>query len=195
MTTAKLLSFEDYLNYDDGTDNRYELIDGVLVALPPESGLNVTLASYLFLRLVEAGMPFNLIKTYACELQVTPLQRGDAQNRYPDLVVLRPEHLPLTQRRLTITLDMPPPTLVVEVVSPGSANRARDFNRKRAQYAKREIPEYWLVDPEAETVLVLKLEVQYSEVGTFKAAEQITSLQFPELSLTAAELFAAAQSS
>ncbi len=38
MTTATtLLSLEEYLAYDDGTDNRYELVDGKLVAMPPES--------------------------------------------------------------------------------------------------------------------------------------------------------------
>jgi Uma2 family endonuclease len=34
------LTFEEYLSYEDSTDNRYELIDGELVTLPPESGLN-----------------------------------------------------------------------------------------------------------------------------------------------------------
>jgi Uma2 family endonuclease len=33
-TTRKKLTFEEYLDYDDGTDNRYELVDGELVALP-----------------------------------------------------------------------------------------------------------------------------------------------------------------
>ncbi len=30
------LSFEEYLGYDDGTDKRYELVNGELVVLPPE---------------------------------------------------------------------------------------------------------------------------------------------------------------
>jgi Uma2 family endonuclease len=30
------LTVEDYLAYDDGTDSRYELVDGVLVDMPPE---------------------------------------------------------------------------------------------------------------------------------------------------------------
>jgi Uma2 family endonuclease len=194
--TAKLFSFADYLHYDDGTDNRYELTGGVLIALPPESGLNVTIAHYLFLKLVAANVSFQLIKVHACELQVTALQRGDAQNRYPDLVVLRQEHLALTQRRLTITLDMPPPVLVVEVVSPGQANRNRDFGRKRAQYAERGIPEYWLIDPENQAVIILSLEAeQYIEVGTFREETQIHLPTFPGLKLSAAELFSVAQSS
>ena len=35
----RTMTFEEYFNFDDGTDYRYELIDGVLVQLPPESGL------------------------------------------------------------------------------------------------------------------------------------------------------------
>jgi Uma2 family endonuclease len=55
------------------------------------------------------------------------LQPGDAANRFPDLVVLQTAHLELTRRRLTITLNMPPPRLIVEIVSPGKSNRERDY--------------------------------------------------------------------
>jgi Uma2 family endonuclease len=37
---TKLMSLEDYLNYDNGTEICYELVDGVLVEMPPESDLN-----------------------------------------------------------------------------------------------------------------------------------------------------------
>ncbi len=42
MTQVKvgLLNFEDYLAYDDGTDNRYELTHGELVKVPPETEEN-----------------------------------------------------------------------------------------------------------------------------------------------------------
>jgi len=41
MTYAPVkLTFEQYLEYDDGTDNRYELCDGDLRLMPPESELN-----------------------------------------------------------------------------------------------------------------------------------------------------------
>jgi Uma2 family endonuclease len=49
---------------------------------------------------------------------------------------------------LFITREMPPPRLVVEVVSPGKKDRDRDYIAKRQQYAERGIPEYWLIDPE-----------------------------------------------
>ncbi|MDY7012694.1 MAG: Uma2 family endonuclease [Cyanobacteriota bacterium] len=147
QTQPKKLTFSEYLEYEDNTDNRYELIDGELIPLPPESGLNSSIANYLFFVLVSAGVPLPLVHPHSCEVQVPILQPGDAANRYLDLIVLLQEHWDLTQNRLTITLDMPPPRLVVEVVSPGKINRERDYTRKRAQYAAREIPEYWIIDP------------------------------------------------
>ena len=98
-----------------------------------------------------------------CEIQVPILQSKDPANRFPDLVVLRPEHLQLTQKRLTITLDMPPPRLIAEVLSPGKPNQDRDYIYKRAQYAAIGVPEYWLLDPVAQTVLVLTLEGKTTE--------------------------------
>lgn len=41
----KLLTFEEYLAYDDGTDTRYELVDGELVEMPPETRKNNAIAS------------------------------------------------------------------------------------------------------------------------------------------------------
>ena len=111
---------------------------------------------------------YELINGELCEVQVPLLRPNDAANRFPDLVVLRQEHLDLTKRRLTITLDMPPPRLIAEVVSPGNTNRDRDYIHKRAQYAAISVPEYWLIDPIAQTVTVLSLEGDtYRDVGVF----------------------------
>lgn len=195
MTQARatFATFEEYLSYSDKTswEGRYELIDGELVELPPESEPNNWIANYLQFLLVQGNIaPLRLIRIHALELQVPVLRPKDAANRYPDLVILRPEHLELTQRRLTITLDMPPPRLIAEVVSPGKTNQDRDYIHKRAQYAAIGVPEYWLLDPVAQTVMVLSLqEGAYREVGVFKDQTTIASVEFPELTLTAAEIF------
>ena len=193
MTTAQRLTFEQYLKWDDRTDKRYELVDGRLVELPPESEPNTSLANFLFLQLVNAGLPFRQIQPHACELQTPVLQSGDPANRYPDLVVLREEHLELTQKRLTITFDMLPPHLVVEVVSPGDRNRDRDYGRKRRQYAARGIPEYWLIDPTESAIIILHLDQgNYFEVGKFAGNTQIQSPKLEQLgisfSLTAGQI-------
>jgi Uma2 family endonuclease len=195
MTQARVrfATFEEYLSYRDATpmEGRYELIDGALVELPPESEPNVWLANYLQFLLVEAKIvPLRLIKIHSLELQVPVLQSGDAANRYPDLVILKPEHLNLIKRRMTITLDMPPPRLIVEVVSPGKTNRDRDYLHKRSQYAAIGVVEYWLVDPVAQTVMVLSLEGQtYREVGVFRLQDTIESIELPGLELTVEQLF------
>jgi Uma2 family endonuclease len=182
MTTAQRLTFEQYLELDNGTEKRYELVDGRLIELPPESEPNTSLPNFLFLQLVNAGLPFRQIQPHACELQVPVLQRGDPANRFPDLVVLREEHLELTQKRLTITFDMLPPHLVVEVVSPGERNRDRDYGRKQQQYAARGIPEYWLIDPEQNAITVLQLDQgSYVEVGQFSGSAQINSPKLAEM--------------
>jgi Uma2 family endonuclease len=43
---SKKLTFDEYLNYSNETDQRYELIDGELIALPPESEPNNFIANY-----------------------------------------------------------------------------------------------------------------------------------------------------
>ena len=187
---SKKLTFNEYLNYSNDTDKRYELIDGELIALPPESEPNNFIANYLFFYLASSGLvPLRLIKTHNCEVQVAVLRSGDAANRYPDLIILEPEHIPLTATRLTITFDMLPPRLVVEVVSPGRVGRDRDYDRKRAQYAARGIAEYWVIDPIEEVVTVFRLEEgQYVEVGVFRDGEAIVSPMFPQLSLTVQQI-------
>jgi Uma2 family endonuclease len=195
QTQIRFSSFDDYLAYSAEMADpiRYELIDGELIALPPEAGFNVTIAHFLFLQLVQAGVPFRLIKLYQCEIQVRVLRPKDAQNRFPDLVVLRAEHLALTQNRLTLRLDMPPPQLVVEVVSPGTVAAERDYGRKRDQYANISIPEYWIINPKTQTVTVLTLAAEdYVEVGQFTGGDRLISPTFPDLALTPAAIFAAA---
>ncbi len=196
QATPRFRTFEEYLNYDDGSDQRYELVDGELIELPPESEPNNAIAQELFWLLASAQVVLRrLIKLYACQIQVPVLENGDAANRFPDLVILREEHLSLTQSQLTIKLEMPPPRLIAEVVSPGDENTEnyrRDYTRKRAQYAARGISEYWLLDPSRTVIIVLHLdESQYSEVGHFRNRDRIISPTFPQLQLTAEQILGA----
>lgn len=63
MTQARLrfTSLEDYLNYDNGTDRRYELVNGELIELPAESDLNVQIAGFLFVMLSQV-IPYYLLR-------------------------------------------------------------------------------------------------------------------------------------
>lgn len=187
QTKPRFLSFEEYLSYDDGTDNLYELFNGALIEVPPESGENVQIANRLFL--VFAGLlGTDLVRGHGLELEV----RGEPRNRYPDFTIIRDEHIRLLKQRNTIRLSMAPPPLVVEIVSPGELQRDRDYIAKRMQYQDRAVPEYWVIDPQQQTVLVLELTGGvYTEVNSFQETDPIRSSQFEGLDITASQLFAA----
>jgi len=164
------------------------LIDGHLVALIPRSEPDDSLANLLFFNLVKAGLPRRLVRLTTCELQLPVLQDGDSENHYPDLIVLEQIHLHLTEKRLTIMIDMPPPRLVAEILDVEKPEQA--LIRKRTQCAKRGIPEYWLIDRENQSVTVLTLAGdEYIEVDSFQGDRIISSPQFPQLQLTPAQLF------
>jgi len=188
QTKPRFLSFEEYLSYDDGTENLYELFNGELIEVPPESGENVQIANRLFL-VFALLLGTDRVRGHGLELEV----RGEPRNRYPDFTIIREEHIQLLKQRNTIRLSMAPPLLVIEIVSPGELQRDRDYVAKRSQYQDIGIPEYWIIDPQEKTVLVLELtEAVYTEVDTFEDDELIRSLQLPELNVTAAQIFAPA---
>jgi len=78
---------------------------------------------------------------------------------------------------------MPPPSLVVEVVSPKQENR--DYRYKRTEYAGRHIPEYWIVDPIGQKVTILQWVDGMYEEQVFQGGAAIVSPLFPGLNLTA----------
>ncbi len=186
MTTATTrLTLDEYLAYDDGTDNRYELVDGKLVVMPPETDRNNLIALYLlaeFLKLV----PIQLIRHKDTEIVVTG---NRTRVRLPDLMILTEELLAaIGGRRATITSDMPSPALVVEVVSPGKVNEDRDYRYKRSEYAARGIIEYWIVDPQREKVTVLSLVDGLYEETVFEGSQAIISTVLPNFHVSAAKV-------
>ena len=85
---------------------------------------------------------------------------------------------------------MAPPLLVIEVVSPGEIQRERDYIAKRMQYQDYSIPEYWIVDPQTQTILVLELRGDsYLEVGNFSNDDLLQSPGFRGLNLKVSEVF------
>ncbi len=182
-------SFDEYLAYDDGTDRLYELFNGELIEVPPESGINVQIANRLFLAFALL-LGTDRVRGHGLELEV----RGEPRNCYPDLTIIREEHVSLLTQRNTIRLTMPPPLLVIEVVSPGELQWHRDYVAKRIQYEDLGISEYWIVNPQAQTVLVLALDGNtFTELGMFSGEELVRSRQFTNLSLTPNALFVAAE--
>lgn len=172
MTVAsKKMTLEEYLNYEDGTETRYELNDGELVEVPPESDLNARIASLLFAFFLKLEIPSYRVRI-GTEMVVSGAR---ATTRFPDLMILSEELATALEgaRRSTILLDMPPPLLVIEVVSPGQENR--DYRYKRSEYAARGIAEYWIVDPMQQKVTVLEWVEGMYEEKVFEGESSIVS--------------------
>ena len=183
--TQKFQSFDEYLLYNDNSEKFYELFNGELIEMPPESGLNVQIANRIFL-IFALMLGTDRVRGQGLELEV----RGEPKNRYPDLTIIREEHSQQLSKRNTIRLSMSPPLLVVEVVSPGELQRERDYIAKRIQYQDCGIPEYWIVDPETKTILVLELKGNtYTEVGSFSGDELVLSPGFKDITLKVSEVF------
>ncbi len=82
--------------------------------------------------------------------------------------------------------------LVEQLDNHDDVQRGGEFEEKRRDYAAAGIPEYWIVDPQEQTVTVLALdEKQYRVHGEFKPGTQATSVLLPEFSIDVTELFAA----
>ena len=191
FTKARFASFEEYLTAEvsDLPEGRYEYWDGELVPVMSESLENGTIATFILLTLVALGIPFELIR-HNCEVEVI----GKPQSRIPDLTILDEIHLTLLKKRATITRKMPPPKLVLEVVSPGtetSENYRRDYEAKRMQYAAIGIPEYWLIDPERSWVMVGTLIDDRYQFTTYRGDEILVSPGFPSLNVNASQVLQA----
>ncbi len=185
MTIAsQKMTLDEYLRYDDGTDSRYELVNGELVVMPPESELNVRIASLLFAFFLNQGIPSYRIRM-GTEIVVSGSR---ATTRHPDLMVLSEELVAALEgaRRSTVMPEMPPPLLVVEVVSPGQ--ESRDYRYKRSEYGARGIAEYWIVDPMQQTVTVLEWVDGLYEDALYRGDVAIASPLLGTLSLTAAKI-------
>jgi len=179
--TSQKMTLEEYLNYNDGTDTQYELVNGELIVMPPESDLNQRIVMFLLSHFLQQGIPSYRLRIGA-EIVVSGSR---ATTRLPDLMVLSEELATALEgaSRSTVMIDMPPPQLVVEVVSPGRENADRDYRYKRSEYAARGIAEYWIVDPIQQRVTVLEWVEGLYEERVFQGNQQIISPMLPDLNL------------
>lgn len=192
IATTKRITIEEYLTYADGTDTRYELVDGELVRMSLGTGEHGDISEFLNDRfkaeIKRVGLNW-VSKDMKIGIQSPRGTRWETA-RVPDVVVLPLEQWnDLKKRESFIPLNEPPPLLVVEVVSPSTATV--DYRAKHSEYAVLDIPEYWIVDPIdlKVTICVLK-DGAYSDV-VFVGDLTIVSPAFPELGLTAVEVLSA----
>jgi len=147
---------------DDGL--RYELLDGILLVSPAPTRRHQRAVLQLGL-VLQAACPPEL------EVLVAPLDwRPDRKTSLqPDVLVLGNRDLTSTAAEAMI--------LAVEVLSPSS--RRKDAIYKHSKYEDEGVASYWIVDPEAPSILALDLVDGRYEVVSEALGDQAFTLDKP----------------
>ena len=183
MTIAtQRLTLEEYLAYDDGSDTRYELVNGELLPMSLGTGSHGAIIKRVE-RILDNEIE-RLQQPWIALSGTVGLQspRGEAWDtvRIPDVTVLTLEQWEtLQEREAVIRLHEPPPLLVVEVVS--ESTKSTDYRAKRAEYSVLDIPEYWIVDPLKEMVTGCTLLEGWYEATEHQGQEVMEPVLFSDL--------------
>ncbi len=188
IVASPLLTLSEYLAYDDGTDTRYELVNGELVAMAQPTGIHGGMSEFVndSFRFEIQRLQLPLISKQDLIAVQMGQVRGKITCRVPDVVVITSEQWQDIRFREAVLTDSIP-LLVVEIVSDSTRNI--DYRKKRAEYNAIEIPEYWIIDFSDRKMTVLLLEDGLYEEIVYRGDELIKSLLFPELKLTPAQIF------
>lgn len=195
IATDRRMTLTEFLTYDDGTERRYELVDGVLVEMGAESTINNWIAGFLFGYFIQMGL---------LSYRIGFKQKIEVPSRYvtarePDLIIHSEESAAAIADRTEACLKQnePNPLLIIEIVSPGTEstdNYQRDYVQKSREYADRGIPEFWQVDVDRKWVRVLTLHGKVYQIAQFMGQDTIVAPTFPTLNLTAEQVLTAGRS-
>lgn len=168
-----------YLKLTDQTNHLIEFTDGVVEVLPMPTRSHQRILALLYHLFAAFVHPLGGEVLFAAlRLRI----RAD-KFREPDLLLLLRADDPRNQNAYWMGAD-----LVVEIVSPDDPKR--DTVTKRGDYAEAGIPEYWIVNPLDETIMVLVLKgASYTEHGCFRRGEQATSPLLRDFSVAVDKVF------
>ena len=196
QSIPKLLSVEQFIT-DYGDDELYELIDGELVEMEATGAheqVSALIGRKLNVEIDRQARPYFI--PYRCLIKLLGTQTAFR----PDLIVLNQTRLinePLWQQEPIITQG-DTIKLIAEVVS---TNWQNDYARKFEDYAMFGVAEYWIVDylgiggreyigkPKQPTITICTLKEDEYQKQLFKKDERLVSSTFPELELTAQQIF------
>ena len=164
-------------------DARVELIDGVIVPMPPASDWPTSVTATVTAVLWNHVRHHRLGRVYSSEAGFVLFP--DRQTvRVPDVAFVRAERMPQGEARWHYPRLAP--DMAVEVLSP--TDRAADVQAKVAMYEEAGVPLVWVVDPQAQTVTVLALG---QAPVTLTVADMLDGGDvLPGLRIEVAELFA-----
>ncbi|MBD2489951.1 Uma2 family endonuclease [Aulosira sp. FACHB-615] len=197
----KLYTFDEFIEwYPEKSEVRYELYDGVIVEMPKPTGEHSDLAGFLIeeLLITIREMGKRSIWTIPKESIIKP--HRDKSGYEPDIIVLNQETIDTETRwkKESVIQNATSVKLIVEVVS---TNWQDDYYDKLRDYEGMGIPEYWIVDyaalggrkfignPKQPTIFVCELIDGEYQMTPFRGTNRIISPTFPELKLTAQEVF------
>ena len=172
-------NYHDYCQLPE--DKRYEILDGELYVVPAPGTKHQRVSKRLQTALI---------------LQVERKGLGEIFNAPYDVLlseedIVQPDILFVRKDRQVIIGDLNirgAPDLVIEILSPGT--RTRDLEIKEKIYAGFGVQEYWIVDPEVESIEVLTWrEAGYVRAGIHGSGQSLSSPLLPELILKLDEVF------
>ncbi|AFY35918.1 Uma2 family endonuclease [Calothrix sp. PCC 7507] len=201
QTLRQLVTFDEFVaKYPDNSGKRYELHDGVIVEMAQPVGDHEDVVGFLALEISadikRLNLPYYIPKT----VLVKP--PGGESAYSPDILIINRPNLvnePLWKKQSTVSQAASIP-LVIEVVS---TNWRDDYYKKLADYEAIGIPEYWIIDyaacgarkfignPKLPTISIYQLIDSEYQVTQFRGGESIISQAFPELNLSAEQIFQA----
>ncbi len=185
---ARKISYEEYMELVESSDQRYELIDGE-VYLPASPGFDhQVVVNEIAVRF------YNYFKDKPCRSLTAPLDVrlfGFAAKFEEDPNVVQPD--------IMVICDLENvggdnkyrgvPTLIVEVLSPST--RGKDMATKLQLYMKSGVREYWIADPARKAIIRYSFskERDIEDMRTFTAVEVIGSSAFEDLELPLNEIY------
>ena len=179
ISTAMKHTYADYLETSD--DERYELLHGELVMAPAPLTDHQDILGGLYSEMRAFVKEHNLGHVLLAPTDVV----------LSDTDVVQPDILFVSQARRHIRTReniQGAPDLVVEILSPATAERDRIV--KFELYAQHGVHEYWIVDPDARTITVFLLnEGAFEEVDTYSEGEILTSPMLAGFSIALDEIF------
>jgi Uma2 family endonuclease len=205
MTQAlpKIVTFDEFITwYPENSGVRYELHNGEIVEMSQPAGKHERIKGFSAAELTLEFRRLNLPYFIPNQAIVKPPERESGY--FPDVLILNDAVLvdePFWEKSSTVTKGGSIP-LVIEVVS---TNWRDDYYLKLADYEEMGIPEYWIVDyaalaarkfignPKQPTISVYQLIDGEYQVSQFLGSDRIISPSFPELILTAEQIFKAGQ--
>ena len=178
-TLEKRATVEDYERLGEGAP--YQLIAGELIMTPSPGFFHQSISMNLSIVLGSFIKRHKVGTLLAAPLDV---HLSDEDIYQPDLIFIRADK---TRGIHTDKLRVIP-DLVIEVLSPSTAYL--DFTRKKEMYCARGVEEYWIINPEMETVeIMIKHGEIYQTESLLKNDAILESKMFPGFQMKIADIF------